>query len=189
MQESDIELLRRARRDPDAYREFYDRHADAIYWWLRRRVDEPVASELTAEAFAIAWRQRGRVRDEGPQSGVRWLFGIARNLYRTYAHTQRVEQAARRRLGIVAVPSASEGDLVDIHSRVDGDAMAGELRFALDGLSGTQRRAVELRVLDELPFSEVARRLGCSEGAARVRVTRGLRALRTLLTERGAPCP
>jgi RNA polymerase sigma factor (sigma-70 family) len=189
MAQSDFDLLRRSRRDPDAFREFYDRHADSIYWWLRRRVDEPVASELTAEAFAIAWQQRGRVRDEGPSSGARWLFGIARNLYRTYAHTRRVEQTARRKLGITAVPQAPDAELAELHARIDGQAMAGELEAALGELSGSHRRAVELRVLEELPFSEVASRLGCSEGAARVRVMRGLRALRRSLTERTAPCP
>jgi len=44
-------------------------------------VDEPIASELTAEAFAIAWRQRAPVRDEGPQSGARWLLASPATLW------------------------------------------------------------------------------------------------------------
>jgi DNA-directed RNA polymerase specialized sigma24 family protein len=38
-----------------------------------------------------------------------------------------------------------------------------------------------LRVGHDLPYAEVARRLGCSEGAARVRVTRALTRLADLL--------
>jgi len=41
--------------------------------------------------------------------------------------------------------------------------------------------AVALRIAEDLPYHEVARRLGCSEGAARVRVTRGLDQLAQLL--------
>jgi DNA-directed RNA polymerase specialized sigma24 family protein len=38
-------------------------------------------------------------------------------------------------------------------------------------------------VVDELPYDEVARRLGCSEGAARVRVSRALTRLAETLEE------
>jgi DNA-directed RNA polymerase specialized sigma24 family protein len=45
---------------------------------------------------------------------------------------------------------------------------------ALDGLSPLLRQAVELRVLGELSYEEVARQSGCSPGVARVRVCRAL---------------
>ena len=45
---------------------------------------------------------------------------------------------------------------------------------ALAKLTPIVAEAVQLRVLLELPYAEVARRLGCTEGTARVRVARGL---------------
>lgn len=48
------------------------------------------------------------------------------------------------------------------------------LTHALAGLPASQVDTLRLRVMEDLPYSEVARRLGCSEGAARVRVSRGL---------------
>jgi DNA-directed RNA polymerase specialized sigma24 family protein len=48
----------------------------------------------------------------------------------------------------------------------------------LSRLSGEQRDALQLRVVDELlPYTDVATRLGISEQAARMRVSRGLSAL------------
>ena len=47
-----------------------------------------------------------------------------------------------------------------------------------------QRRALELRIVHGLPYDAVAGRLGCSQNAARLRVSRALRALTTQL--RGA---
>ena len=40
-----------------------------------------------------------------------------------------------------------------------------------------QRKALELRVVQQLDYEEVAGALGCSQNAARLRVSRALRAL------------
>ena len=45
-------------------------------------------------------------------------------------------------------------------------------------LSFDQREALELRIVKELPYPEVAIALGVSEQTARARVSRALRALR-----------
>jgi RNA polymerase sigma-70 factor (ECF subfamily) len=60
------------------------------------------------------------------------------------------------------------GELADLRAAVEQ---------ALAQLTPAVAEAVSLRVVRELPYSEVARRLGCSEGAARVRVARGLNAI------------
>ncbi len=44
-------------------------------------------------------------------------------------------------------------------------------------LPSEQRRALELRVIEQLDYDEVAGRLGCSQNAARLRVSRGVRSL------------
>jgi RNA polymerase sigma-70 factor (ECF subfamily) len=71
------------------------------------------------------------------------------------------------------------------HAAPDESALDGldaDIEAALAELGEDQRRAVELRVLDELAYDEVGRRLGISAGAARVRVSRGLARLRRHLT-------
>jgi RNA polymerase sigma-70 factor (ECF subfamily) len=60
----------------------------------------------------------------------------------------------------------------------------GRLGDAMNRLSPKLAEAVELRVGSELPFAEVASRLGCSEAAARARVSRALSRLAEELEER-----
>lgn len=55
------------------------------------------------------------------------------------------------------------------------------LTAALGQMTGAGREAVQLRVVGELGYGEIAARLGCSEGAARTRVHRGLARLNTLM--------
>jgi RNA polymerase sigma-70 factor (ECF subfamily) len=61
----------------------------------------------------------------------------------------------------------------------------GAIEEALLTLGEDQREALRLRVIEELPYDDVARRLACSELTARQRVSRGLRRLALMLQERG----
>ena len=101
MPQTDAELLLAARTDPQAFREFYDRYAVWVRAWFQRQTSsETAALDLTAETFAQAWRSVKRFRDEADGSGAPWLFGIARNLLRQYHKHNRIETAARNRLGL-----------------------------------------------------------------------------------------
>ena len=174
---TDAELLLAARQDPQAFRELYERYAVWIRsWFLRHTGSESAALDLTAETFAQAFGAARRFRDEADGSAAPWLFGIGRNLLRQYHKHNRIETAARARLGIpLAFAECEEYDRVD--ERDEAVVLAPRLRRALGGLPTEQRRALQLRVVHQLPYEEVAGRLGCSQNAARLRVSRALRAL------------
>ena len=176
---TDAQLIRAAQNDPDAFAELYCRHARAIHAFLRPRVPERVAGELTAETFAQAALRLRRFRDEAGGSALPWLYGIARNLLRTFHERERIESRARHKLGLPL--DTYELDVQATNDRLDAERLAPRLSLALDSLPSAQRRAVELRILEELPYKQVASSLGCSEVAARIRVTRALGSLSRLL--------
>jgi RNA polymerase sigma factor (sigma-70 family) len=174
---TDAELLRAAQTDPQAFREFYERYAVWVRTWFQRQTgSDSVALDLTAETFAQAWHSIKRFRDLADGSGAPWLFGIGRNLLRQYHKHNRIETAARQRLGFPILFADSE-DYEQVDERVAAAAMAPALALAVDALPPEQRRALQLRVVEQLPYEEVAGRLGCSENAARLRVSRALRSL------------
>jgi len=181
--ESDAELLRRGRADPDAFATFYRRHALAVYRSVLARVHDPiVATELTAETFAEAWLSARRFRDPGTGAAGPWLRGIAENLIRRLAHRTAVEDRARRRIGLRA---DSEPGLPfdEAEERMLADSLRPLLAEALGHLPEGQRRAVELRVVDQLPYKDVAQCLGCAPNVARMQVSRALRSLSIDLAE------
>ena len=178
--ESDAQLLRRARADPDALGELYLRYRDQLHRWFRSRVPESDASELTAELFAQVALSLRRFRDEAGGSVAPWLYGIAKNLVRRYHERGRVETAARRRLGMPL--RAYELDLDAIDDRLVAEAAERGLVSALESLPSGQREALELRVLEERPYEEIAVELGCTETAARLRVMRALGKLARLVS-------
>jgi RNA polymerase sigma factor (sigma-70 family) len=174
---TDAQLLAAASRDPQAFREFYDRYAAWVRSWFARQTgSESAALDLTAETFAQAWHAARRFRDMADGSGAPWLFGIARNLLRQYHKHNRIESAARERLGLPAAWADCE-DYEAVDERLEAGSLAPALRHAVRALPREQRRALELRVVQQLDYEEVAGALGCSQNAARLRVSRALRSL------------
>jgi RNA polymerase sigma factor (sigma-70 family) len=179
---SDAELLRATGRDPQAFGELYDRHAATIYRWARRSgLGEADALDLVAELFARVWISRKRYRDLGDGSAAGWLHGIARNLAAAYRRRGRIEHRARQRLGMPLTVEPDGG--AALAERLDAEASGGELAAAMSALPERYRRAVQMRVVDELAYPELAARLACSETTARKRVSLGLRLLRERLTD------
>jgi RNA polymerase sigma-70 factor (ECF subfamily) len=180
----DEELLVAARRDARAFTELYDRHASGIARWLRRRSAADTALELLAETWAEAWACRARFRPEQGTAKA-WLYAIARHQLLHFYRSHEVEQRARRRLG-VSVPIAQD-DTSATDARVDAQALRSELEALLSNLSPAVREAVVLRAVEQLDHREIAVRTGCSPQAARLRVSRGLRALRHSWDAHGDP--
>jgi RNA polymerase sigma-70 factor (ECF subfamily) len=164
---TDAELLAAARTDASAFRAFYERYAERVHGYhLRRTRDPEAALDLTAETFAQAWLSRRRFRDRAGGTAGPWLFAIARNVLVGSVRKRQLEQKACERLGLLA------------EAQVEPD------QTWLDDMLDDVPDAVRLRVVDELEYEDVARELGTTPAAARVRVHRGLTSLRHRLRQR-----
>jgi RNA polymerase sigma-70 factor (ECF subfamily) len=171
---SDEELIAAAGRDSEAFGQLYVRHhRELLGYFVRRTADAQLAADLTAETFAQAFVARRRFHSAGDGSARSWLFGIGRHQLARYARRQGVSERYRRKLGVERT-LVDDDALTRIEALADISGLRELLRSALASLPAGQVDAIRLRVIDQLPYSEVARRLGCSEGAARVRVMRGL---------------
>jgi RNA polymerase sigma factor (sigma-70 family) len=176
-QRSDAELLSAAARAPEAFGELYDRYAATAYGWARQAgLSDADALDLVGELFARAWVSRKRFRPPTDGSAGGWLYGIARNLIASHRRRGHVELKARRRVGMRTEAEPDTGPA--LAERLDAAALRGDLQAALDKLPATHRAAVQMRVVEELDYPELAARLDVTEVTARKRVSLGLRLLR-----------
>jgi RNA polymerase sigma factor (sigma-70 family) len=179
---TDAQLLSRAAREPEAFGAFYDRYEASVlafFWRATRRSD--LAADLAAETFAQALASTRRF-DPRRGSARAWLFGIARHELADVWERGRVEDQARRRLGIEPL-ALSDETLERIETL--GSRGGREALELLAALPEDQRRAVQGRVLEERDYHELAQTLACSESVVRQRVSRGLRSLRERLEQIG----
>lgn len=182
---NDAQLLAAtARGDADAFAVFYRRHlAGVVGFCLRETGSREAAADLAAEVFAAALEASGRY-EPTYESAAGWLVGIARNKVLESRRRGRVEQAARRRLGMAPLTLEDE-DLARVDELASLERHPAE--SLVSSLSAAERTAVQARVLDGRDYADIAAELRCSESVVRKRVSRGLERLRAHLSAEEAP--
>ena len=178
---SDAELLAATPNDAQAFGVFYRRHVDNLlgYFWKRCR-DHEIASDLTAETFAVVLEDLDRYDPERGNPS-QFLYGIASNQMKRFWRRRKASSRARERLEIQTPPTAQTGwqPIEQADARLDAE----RLDSALSRVPARNREAVRLRVIEDLDYSEIARQLDVKIGTARVRVLRGLRRLEAEFNE------
>lgn len=173
--------LARSKGDPEAFSEFYRSHAEALLAYFTRRTFEvEIARDLMAETFAQAFEHRGRFRGDSDEKAAGWLYAIARHQFSRYARRGIAERKAVDRLGI-QVPEMDDDDYARIVELAGLDELRSRIVTAFSTLAADQQRALQLRVVEERPYPDVAHALAISEQTARARVSRGLQAVADIL--------
>src|SRR5687768_3952281 len=168
---TDRELLLKG--DAAAFAVFYDRHAEWVLGFLRRRSpDGEAAADLAAEVFAAALSGRRRYRSKNASAHA-WLLAIASNKLNSALRSGYAERRARTRLAMRPVEVTDE----DV-ARIDALAEVSVVVELLQDLPTDQRTAVLARIVDEGEYADIAVTQGVSEAVVRQRVSRGLAGLR-----------
>ncbi len=167
-------LLARARRgDRRAIGEIYERYFDAIYQFIRWRVDDPaVAEDLTSEVFIKLLS--ALQSSAAPADSLRgWLFRVARNSL--YDHYQR------------PVPTASLDEALPLATDADTEAQfirateVERVQHALRTLAVDQQEVLILRFGQMLNLEATADSMGKSVGAIKSLQFRAINSLRRAL--------
>ena len=141
--------------------ELYRRHAQDVFrfaYWLSGSRSE--AEDITSETFVRAWAGAEDLRMNTVRA---YLITIARNLY----------LQSRRRAGredSLDVDVADHGPGPD--EQAERRDELNQVRAALQKLSEGDRAALLMHAELELPYDEIARGLGLSLSAVKVRVHR-----------------
>jgi RNA polymerase sigma factor (sigma-70 family) len=177
---TDAEVLAASLAEPSAYMLIFDRHFGAIARYVGRRLRWPIAEELAAEVFTIAFASRARY-DVRRADALPWLYGIAANLLR--AHARREE----RDLSVLA---RTAFDPAAVFEPADGLASRLEPRLAdaLLRLSRDEREVLLLVAWADLSYEQIAEALAIPVGTVKSRLSRARVQLRACLSENARAC-
>jgi RNA polymerase sigma-70 factor (ECF subfamily) len=170
---SDSELMREVRRGrTGALATLFERHHARLYRYCVRMTGNPAVSEdLVQDVFMKMLKYKATFRDDS--TFLPWMFGIARNACIAYLRRASVDLVPEEELERAPLEDASDDD----HA---AEQQADLVRRALLALPIERREVLVLSRYEFKTHEEIARSLGCSVVAVRVRVHRAIKQLREI---------
>ena len=184
------------RGDRDAIAALYDRYADVLHDYARRRTASAAdAADIVHDAFLVAVERIGQLRD--PDRLRPWLYAIARTeLHRGYRHAARfteLETTERETRAAWEPVSTDPGPDTLAQRNEQRNELVALLREATAGLTDADRDLLDLHLRHGLAGADLAAAAGMPARHASValdRVTSRLaRTIGVVLLARRPTCP
>ena len=182
----DTELVAAARNgDAQAYEELVYRHRDKIYARAFSMVrNEEQALDLSQEAWIKAWQRLHQFH--GDASFATWITRITINLSLDF-----LRKAKRQRAESVEALEESSGGIERLlpvvnpnpTARLERVELRAKIDQAMETLSEGHRTVLILHEFEELPYKEIAERVGCSIGTVMSRLFYARRRMATAMKE------
>ena len=153
----------------------YDRYFESVARYCLRRLPEQMAHDAVSEVFLTAWRRFDSM--PAGDEGLPWLFGVAKNVVRNSTRSQRRSQRLSAKFMNQPHYPAPSPEVQIVRSEQDS-----ELVSALDTLKHDDQEVLRLRAYEGLSIRQISLAIGCSEEAAKKRVSRALGRLRKAAT-------
>lgn len=159
---SDIDIIKRAKLNPQVFQEIYIKYADKIYnyFWYRIGHQKDVAEDLMQETFIRAFSHLPKFQIRG-YSYLTYLTTIAHNILVNYYRGHKL------------IPLEEVGDVpVEITETVNRKLEAEKLWKAIQNLSVLERDVILMRYQKEMPIKEIAKIMGKTENAIKLLLSR-----------------
>ena len=135
------------------------KYQERLYWQIRRMVViHEDADDVLQNVFIKVWKGLDGFRGESQLST--WLYKIATN--ETYTFLENRKKRMANSLDDVENDLANK---IKADERFDGNKIEWRLELAIQTLPNKQKTVFMLRYYDEMPYEEMSRVLGTSEGA------------------------
>ena len=181
-EDSDSELMRQVRAGrTSALAILFERHHARLYrYCLRMTGNRQTSEDLVQDVFMKMLKYKTNFRDDSVFAP--WMFGIARNA--CVAHWRRAAVDAVPETDLENTPAEPRTD--DDHA---GAQQADLVRRALLALPAERREVLVLSRYEFKTYEEIARTLGCSAQAVRVRAHRAIKQLRDIYRDLAGEAP
>ena len=170
MENSDVDIIKRAKANSQIFEELYRKYADKVYnyFWYRTGHQKDVAEDLMQETFYRAFKHLSRFQIRG-YSYLTYLLTIAHNILANYYRSQKM------------IPMSELGDDFDVPAEItdslERKIEAEALWRAIQDLSPTERDAILMRYQKEMSIKDISRIMNRSENAVKLILSRARKKL------------
>ena len=182
---SEEQLIRRAQQgDNVAFEELLLMHQKKVYnLCLRMSANPDDALDLSQEAFLRAWRSLGQYQFEASFST--WLFRLTSNICIDFLRRKKRRQETSLTESYDDSDEGAELSVPDAQPGPEQQAMTNETKIelarAIEQLSPEHREILQLRVIEDLQYEQIADILGVRVGTVKSRLARARLSFRKIL--------
>jgi len=153
----------------------FERHHRMLFsFFYHRNKNIQLSEDLVQNVFMRVLKYKHRYRGEGEFK--HWLFHIARNVSADHYRKKKIKYSE-------AIDDwkdqIRDGGSTPTQSIIHQEEMS-QLKTALDRLDPEKKEIIMLSKIQGLRYKDIGQRLGCSEGAVKVKVYRALKALKQM---------
>ena len=182
---SEEQLIRRAQQgDNGAFEELLLLHQKKVYnLCLRMSANPDDALDLSQEAFLRAWRSLGQYQFEASIST--WQFRLTSNICIDFLRRKKRRQETSLTESYDDSDEGAELSVPDAQPGPEQQAMTNETKIelarAMEQLSPEHREILQLRVIEDLQYEQIADILGVRVGTVKSRLARARLSFRKIL--------
>ena len=182
---SEEQLIRRAQQgDNGAFEELLLLHQKKVYnLCLRMSANPDDALDLSQEAFLRAWRSLGQYQFEASFST--WLFRLTSNICIDFLRRKKRRQETSLTESYDDSDEGAELSVPDAQPGPEQQAITNETKIelarAMEQLSPEHREILQLRVIEDLQYEQIADILGVRVGTVKSRLARARLSFRKIL--------
>lgn len=155
--------------------QFYDEQSSKVYkFFYIKCLDRSTAEDLTSETFTLFIEQ---IEHQTINDKKKYLYGIMRNMWLQFLR-KKYQQALTDIENIEDFADVVESHITDFDQ---AESVGNRLLPYIEKLPEKQRLIITMRLLEEMPIAEIARKLGKDKNYVKTTYKRGIVSLRAVL--------
>lgn len=165
--------LELARKDPKAFRYFYDAYYKEVFLFIYRRTDdESLSADISQQVFLKAMQNLHQYKDRG-LTMLSWLLRIALNeLAQHFRDSKKMRVVCVEQTGIEEIWDADDAQLIEKREVVFN---------TLKSLPSDDLEMIEMRFFEKRSFKEIGEIKNITENHAKIKLHRLLDKIRKKL--------
>jgi len=172
------ELVKKAKKDPEAFGKLYDKYYSQIFGYILKRVANlDIAKDICSETFLKALKNIWKFRWKNISFGA-WLYRIANNEIANFFRKRKYKLVSLEKISEPIDGGNPEIELIEAEKKIKEYQDFLKIQKEISKLEIKYQEVITLRFFEKKKIKEIAEILGKREGTIKSLLHRGLEKLR-----------
>lgn len=172
------ELIKRAKKDPEAFGKIYDENYSKIFGYILNRVANlDLAKDITSETFLKALKNLWKFRWQNISISS-WLYRIANNEIANFFRKKKYKIISLEKISEPIASSNPAAEVLEAEEKLKGYQDFLKIQKQISKLNIKYQEVIVLRFFEKKKIREIAEILGKKEGTVKSLLYRGLKKIK-----------